>query len=399
MVRIEGISIEHVLLIGSALLLLGVLAARASSRVSIPPLLLFLVLGMLAGSDGPGGIFFNDVWLSQLVGTIGLALIIFSGGLDTNWTQIRPVLWRGLSLSTLGVLLSAGVVAGFAVLALGFTWTQGMLLGAIVSATDAAAVFSIVGKGATRLKQQTVSLLEMESGANDPMAVFLTLGMVELLAEPHTSPLSLIPQFLLQMAVGGAVGYGVGRLFVLVVNRWKPQASGLYLVLTTAVAIFTYSSAASLHGSGFLAVYIAGLVIGNGRVAELDNVERFHDGLATLMECAMFLTLGLLVYPSHLVSIIGIGLLTTLALTFVARPVSVFLSLLLARMPAREKLFVSWAGLRGAVPIILATFPLLERIPQAELIFDLVFFTVLVSVLLQGTTIPWVGRWLRLTSS
>lgn len=385
-------TIEEVILVASVLLLLGVLASKVSIRAGIPPLLLFLALGMLAGSDGPGGIFFDNAWLAQLVGTVALAFILFSGGLDTDWPKVRSALWPALSLSTVGVLITAVLVAAFAMFALGFSWLEGLLLGAVVSATDAAAVFSVVGTGALRVRERLLAMLELESGTNDPMAVFLTIGITSLLTGASTGAASLIPLFGTQMGIGAALGFAFGWGTVQLMNRLKLDAAGLNIVLTTALVLFTYGLTASLHGSGFLAVYIAGLVVGNGRPADLPAVARFHTGLTALMETAMFLTLGLLVFPSRLLPIAGAGLLVTLFLTFVARPLSVFAGLTPTRMGVRERAFISWVGLRGAVPIILATFPLLAGVPRAGEIFDIVFFTVLASVLLQGTTIPFVAR-------
>lgn len=392
------ISIEHLLLGVSVLLLVAVLVGRLSVRAGIPPLLLFLVLGMLAGSDGPGGIYFDDPWLSQLVGTAALALILFSGGLDTDWPSVRPVVWQGLALSTVGVLITAALVAWGATLILGFTWLEGLLLGAIVSATDAAAVFSVMRAGSVRLRGRLLPLLELESGTNDPMAVFLTIGLTQLLTTPHMSFGSLVLFFVEQMGIGAAVGVVLGAGTVWLINWLKLEVTGLFPVLTTALVLFIYAGAASLHGSGFLAVYLAGLVVGNSQVAERPSLALFHSGLASLMEIAMFLTLGLLVFPSRLPEVAGVSLLMTLVLILVARPVSVFVSLLFTRLPVRDKAFVSWVGLRGAVPIVLATFPLLARLPKAGTIFDLVFFIVLVSVLVQGSTIPLVARWLGVTA-
>jgi cell volume regulation protein A len=391
-------SIEHLLLAASVLLLVAVLVGRLSARVGIPPLLLFLLLGMLAGSNGPGGIYFDDPRLAQLVGTTALALILFSGGLDTDWPSIRPVLWQGVALSTLGVLVTTALVGWFATLVLSFSWLEGLLLGAIVSATDAAAVFSVMRRSSVRLENHLLSLLELESGTNDPMAAFLTAGLTQLLADPHQSVPSLALLFVEQMGIGAAVGLGLGLGMVRLANWLELEVTGLYPVLTTALVLFIYASAASLHGSGFLAVYLAGLIVGNSHVAERASLMLFHNGLASLMEIAMFLTLGLLVFPSRLPAIAGVSVLMTLFLMLVARPVSVFLSLLFVHMPVREKAFVSWVGLRGAVPIVLATFPMLAGLPKADIIFDIVFFTVLVSVLVQGTTIPHVARWLRVTT-
>ena len=388
--------IEHLIFAASILLLLAVLAGKVSGRVGIPPLLLFLAIGMLAGSEGLGGIYFDNPWLTQLVGTIALALILFSGGLDTDWQSVRPVLWSGLALSTLGVLITAGLVAGFAAIVLHMTWLEGVLLGAIVSPTDAAAVFSVMSASQVRLKGRLLPLLELESGTNDPMAIFLTIGVTQLLIDPRSSAVSLLPLFIQQMGIGAALGLGLGKLMVLLVNRVKLEISGPYPVLTTTAVLFIYGATASLGGSGFLAVYLAGVIMGNSQVAEAHSLERFHGGLASLMEIAMFVTLGLLDFPSHLIPIIGVGLLLTLFLIVVARPLSVFVSLALSRgMTWRDKTFVSWVGLRGAVPIILATIPRLAGVPAAPLIFDLVFFTVLVSVLVQGSTVPLAARWLK----
>ncbi len=392
-------NIEHLLLVASVLLLLCVLAGKISVRVGVPPLLLFLLLGMLAGSDGPGGIYFDDPWLAQLVGTIALVLILFSGGLDTSWPNVRPAVWAGLSLSTLGVLFTAALVAWFATLILHFSWLEGLLLGAIVSATDAAAVFAVIRASSVRLTGRLLPLLELESGTNDPMAVFLTIGLTQLLTNSHTSVPQLALLFVAQMGIGAILGLGLGVGMVRLVNWLKLDVTGLYPVLSTTLVLFIYSLTTSLHGSGFLAVYLAGLIVGNSQIAERPSLTLFHSGLASLMEIAMFLTLGLLVFPSRLPAIAGVGLLITLFLILVARPVSVFAALLFARLRLREKAFISWAGLRGAVPIVLATFPLLARVPRADIIFDIVFFIVLVSVLVQGTTIPLAARWLRVTAS
>jgi cell volume regulation protein A len=389
--------IEHLIFTAAVLFLLAVLAGKVSDRVGIPPLLLFLALGMLAGSEGLGGIYFDNAWLTQLVGTVALAFILFAGGLDTSWQNARTVLRSGLALSTLGVLLTTGLVAAFAAVVLHWSWLDGLLLGAIVAPTDAAAVFSVVSGGRVRLRGPLLPLLEFESGTNDPMAVILTIGLTQLVIHTSASPFSLVPFFLLELGVGAVLGLGLGKLLVLLVNRLKLEVSGPYPVLTTAAVLFIYGATASVGGSGFLAVYLAGLLMGNSRVEEADSLTRFHGGLAALMEVAMFLTLGLLVFPSQLLRVSVGGLLLTLFLTGVARPVSVFVSLALARMTVREKAFVSWAGLRGAVPIILATFPRLAGVPRAAVIFNLVFFTVLVSVLVQGTTISLAARWLRVT--
>lgn len=396
---VHQLPFEHLLLGVSTLLLLSVLSSLASGRVGVPALVLFLAIGMLAGTDGPGGIEFDYPRLAQSLGVVALTLILFSGGLDTNWGLIRPVLWQGLALATVGVCLTAGMVAAFAVWALGFTPLGGLLLGAIVSSTDAAAVFSVLRSRQARLRGQLTPLLELESGSNDPMAVFLTVGLVGLLSRPESTPLEIVPLFFRQMILGVLIGYSMGACMALLSRHLRLEYEGLYAVLSLALALFTYGVTASVGGNGFLAVYVAGLKVGNSGITHVDYLRRFHEGQAWLMQILMFLTLGLQVFPSRVAPIVGIGLALSLFLMLVARPAAVYLTLLPASLTAKEKLLVSWVGLRGAVPIILATFPLIAGLPQAEMIFNLVFFIVLTSVLLQGTSLPLVARWLGLATS
>ncbi len=387
-------AIEPILFAAALLLLFGIIVSKAATRTGIPALLLFLALGMLAGSEGVGGIYFDDAWLAQSVGVTALAFILFAGGFETNWPTIRPLLGRGISLATLGVMLTALIIGALAVLALGFSWREGLLLGAIVSSTDAAAVFSVLRARGVGLKKGLAPLIELESGSNDPMAVLLTLGLIRLLVEPSTSLVSLLLMFVRQIVVGALLGYTISRLSVLLINRLRLDYDGLYPVLSLTLVLFTYAATSLLGGNGFLAVYLAGLVLGQHDFIHKRSLMRFHDGLAWLMQIAMFLTLGLLVFPSRLIPIMGVGLLVSAVLIFVARPISVFLSLAAARMTRAEKALVSWVGLRGAAPIILATFPLVAGLPQADNLFNVVFFVVLTSVLIQGTTIPLVARWL-----
>ena len=389
-------SIEHILVAASVLLLLSVLASKASAKLGVPALLLFLVLGMLAGSDGPGGIYFDNARLAQSLGVVALALILFSGGLDTEWSSVRAVLWRGLALSTLGVFVTTLLVGVFAKMVLGLSLLEGLLLGAIVSSTDAAAVFSVLRARRAGLKRHVARLLELESGSNDPTAVFLTTGIIGMMTRAEAGPLSLVPVFIQQMALGAALGYGLGKLIILIINHLRLEYEGLYPVLTLSLILLTYAATASLGGNGFLAVYIAGLVMGKEDFIHKRSVMRFHDGLAWLMQITMFLTLGLLVFPSHLLPVAGLALLVALFLMLVARPISVFIALALSPLKLNEKIMISWVGLRGAVPIVLATFPLLAGLPKAEMLFDLVFFIVLTSILLQGTSIRLFARWLNL---
>lgn len=388
-------SIEQLLLGASSLLLLSVLASKASDRLGVPALLLFLLIGMLAGSDGPGGIHFDSPWLAQSLGVVALTFILFAGGMDTQWASVRGQLGRGLALSTLGVAITAGLVGLFAATVLGLTWLEGLLVGAIVSSTDAAAVFAVMRSRSVSLRGPLKPLLELESGSNDPMAVFLAIGLISLMTGPSTSVLDLFPLFARQMVLGAAIGYATGKLMVVLVNRLRLEYDGLYPVLTLSLVLLTYSGSAALGGNGFLAVYLAGLMMGNSDFIHKRSLTRFHDGLAWLMQIAMFLTLGLQVFPRQLLPVAGAGLLLALFLMFCARPVAVFVTLAFTSLTLRETVMVGWVGLRGAVPIILATFPLLAGISQAGMIFNLVFFIVMMSVLLQGTSIPLVARWLR----
>jgi potassium/hydrogen antiporter len=388
-------SIDEVLVAASVLLLLSIFASKAASRLGVPALLLFLVLGMFAGSDGPGGIYFDDAYVAQSLGVVALSLILFSGGLDTEWSSIRPVLWQGLALSTAGVVITAALFGLFAKIVLGSSVLEGLLLGAIVSATDAAAVFSVLRGRGIGLTGHVRPLLELESGSNDPMAVFLTTGLIGLISNPSTNALMLVPMFIWQMALGAAMGYVMSQLAILLINRLNLEIDGLYPVLTLSMILLAYGGTDLLSGNGFLAVYVVGLVMGNQNFIHKASVKRFHDGLAWLMQIAMFLVLGLLVFPSHLLPIVGLGVMSALFLMFVARPVSIFVALAFSRFKVNEKLMISWVGLRGAVPIVLATFPLLAGMPRAEIIFDLVFFIVLTSILLQGTSLALFARWLR----
>lgn len=387
--------VDTLLLVAALLLTLSILASKVSVRLGVPALILFLAIGMLAGSDGPGGIHFDDPHLAQSLGVVALSFILFSGGLDTQWTRIRSILRQGMILSTMGVVISTVLVGAFAVVTLGFSWVEGLLLGAIVSSTDAAAVFSILRSKKVGLKEPIRPLLELESGSNDPMAVFLTIGLVGLLSEPASSPWSLLWLLIRQMALGAVMGYAWGRFFVFVLKRLRLEYEGLYPVLSLAFVLLAYSGTSTLGGNGFLSVYLMGLIAGNSRFIHQKSLLRFHDGLAWLMQIIMFLALGLLVFPSRLPAVAGSALAVSFFLIFAARPASVFASLAGSGLSIRQKVMIAWVGLRGAVPIILATFPLVAGIPKADLLFNMVFFIVLTSSLIQGGTIPFVARALR----
>lgn len=388
-------AIEPLILIGAFLVFVSILASRISARLGVPALLLFLLLGMLAGSEGPGGLQFDDPSTARSVGVVALVVILFAGGLDTNWRSVRPVLWSGLSLATLGVLVTALLVGWFVSLVTPFSLKEGLLLGAIVSSTDAAAVFAVLRSRNVGLRGNLKPLLELESGSNDPMAVFLTTAVIGLITDPASSVAGLVPMFVQQMLFGALAGYAAGKAMVFVINRLRLEYEGLYPVLTLALLMLSYSGASMFGGNGFMAVYVSGLVMGNSDFIHKRSLMRFHDGLAWLMQITMFLTLGLLVFPSQIGPVAGIGVLVSAFLVVVARPVSVFLGLALSRLSLNEKVLVSWVGLRGAVPIILATFPLLAGVEQAGMIFNLVFFIVITSALLQGSTIPLVAKLLH----
>lgn len=374
------------------LMIAAILASKASTKLGIPALLLFIGIGMLAGSDGPGGMAFEDAAFAKDLGLLSLALILFAGGLETPWESIRPVLWRGLSLATIGVVATAAMVGVFAHYVFKFDMITALLLGAVVSSTDAAAIFGVLRGRSIKLKHKLGPLLELESGSNDPVAVLLTIGLTALASDPNASPLSLIPRLLLELPVGALVGYfgAIGAIWL--INHIRLQYDGLYSVLTIATVFFIYGFAHLLHGSGFLGVYVAGIVFGSRNFLHKIAITQFHEGLAWLMQIAMFIVLGLLVFPKELLTVTGPGLALSAFVIFVARPVSVYISLLRAHMTKRTKFFVAWAGLRGAVPIILATFPLIEGVPHARMIFNLVFFVVLTSVLIQGTALEWMAN-------
>lgn len=377
------------------LVLASILASRVSDRIGVPSLIVFLCIGMLAGSDGLGGIHFDNAWMANLIGTLALAYILFSGGLSTNWRIIRPVAGRGFILSTFGVAATAGLVGVFSWAVLGYDILNGLLLGSIISSTDAAAVFSVLRARGVGLKGQLKPLLEFESGSNDPMAIFLTLGITQVLVIPDFNWHHLFPAFALNMSFGFVVGFAAGGLAVFLMNRIRLDYEGLYPVLSMSIVLLTFGAAEFCKGNGFLAVYLCGIMMNNADFAFKRAITKFHDGLAWLMQIIMFLALGLLVYPTHLPSIAAEALLIVFFLMFVARPTAVFLGLWGSAFSGRERLLVAWTGLRGAVPIVLATFPLIAGYENFDVVFNIVFFTVLASVLIQGTLLMPVARWLK----
>lgn len=387
-------SVEPTLLVAAALVLFAALGSKLAGRLGFPALVLFLGIGMLAGSDGPGGIFFDDPRLAQGVGVTALALILFDGGLSTRWPTVRPVLGPALSLATVGVVISASVVGIAATVLLDLPLELGLLLGAIISSTDAAAVFSVLRGRRTGLAGDIRPTLELESGSNDPMAVLLTVTLIGVINADGGNGWGVALDLVRQLTFGLGAGLAAGWVTRQVLNRLRPGAAGLYPVLTLAVAIGTYAGTTLVGGSGFLAVYVAGLWLGNHEVVHASGIRRFHDAIAWLCQIGMFLLLGLLVFPSELPAVAGSALLVAVVLVVVARPLAVVSCLTPFRVPWRHQGVVAWVGLRGATPIVLATFPLLEGVEGADRVFDVVFFVVLVSVLVQGTTVTPVARWL-----
>jgi cell volume regulation protein A len=392
------------ILIAGTLLALGIGATLIAGRLRVPGLVLFLVLGMAIGSDGLGLIEFGsteqDVELARTIGIIALTLILFEGGLAAGWSEIRPVLRGALPLATVGTLITAAITGLLAHLLFDLTVLQGMLLGAVIASTDSAAIFSVL-RGSS-VKRKLARTLEAESGFNDPVAVLLVLGFIEWIeAQSAGAAYGIADMAVLvveQLAIGAGVGFAVGAGAVAAFRRIGFTTTGLYPVASIATAAIAFGGADQFGGSGFLAVYLAGLSLGSGRIPARRTVEDFHAGIAWVAQIALFFTLGLLVFPSELGSVARDGVLLAVLLTLVARPVATFLTTSLAGYDVREMTFLSWAGLRGALPVVFATFPVIEEIAGAERFFNLVFFVVITSALIQGATIDPLARLLGLTS-
>ncbi|WP_452233070.1 potassium/proton antiporter [Lacinutrix sp. MEBiC02595] len=389
-----NLTIENILLVGSLLLLISIFAGKTSYKFGVPTLLLFLGIGMLAGSDGIGGIRFDDPKLAQFIGIVSLNFILFSGGLDTNWKSVKPILREGIALSTLGVLFTAVSLGTFVWFVTDFTIYESLLLGSIVSSTDAAAVFSILRSKSLALKTNLRPTLELESGSNDPMAYVLTIAFLTLVINQDKSFLSIIPLFLQQMIFGGILGITFGVTSKYIINKIKLDFEGLYPVLVIALMFITFSATNFVGGNGFLSIYICAVYLGNQDLIHKKTILKMFDGLAWLMQIVLFLTLGLLVFPSQIIPYMGIGLLISVFLILVARPIGVFISLMFFKMKMKRRFYISWVGLRGAVPIVFATYPLLAGIDKAHMIFNIVFFISVTSILIQGTTLSIVAKWL-----
>ncbi|HPW78656.1 MAG TPA: potassium/proton antiporter [Bacteroidales bacterium] len=398
------ITAENILLIGSILLFFSLLAGKTGYKFGVPTLLLFLAVGMIFGSDGVG-LEFTSEKTAQFIGVIALSIILFSGGMDTKYEEIRPVATQGVILATFGVLLTAALTGFFIYLLSELLPNFEMpllvclLLGSLMSSTDSASVFAILRSKGLKLKYNLRPLLELESGSNDPMAYLLTITLIQIiLTTGEVKIWYVVVMFFYQMIAGGIAGYLLGKLCTYLLRKFNIENEALYPILILAFCFFIYSLTDLIQGNGFLAVYIGGLVIGNARFVHKKMVRNFFDGLSWLSQIVMFLALGLLVNPSELWPIAGIGLLVGVFMIIVARPVSVLLSLWpFKHVSIQSRIFVSWVGLRGAVPIIFATYPLLHGIPGANVLFNIVFFITILSLLVQGTSIPWIAKKLHLS--
>lgn len=382
------------ILIGAMLLVLSILSGAVSNRMGVPTLVMVLLLGLVVG---PGGLLELPVFSAesvQAVSVLALIVILFSGGLDTTWTRIRPVIGRGIVLANVGTAVTAGLIAWFGWRVLDVPLADAFLLGAIVCSTDAAAVFAVLRSGGVQFRDNLEPLIEFESGTNDPIAVFLVLAAMSVIQGAELDAVALFLQFLWQMLAGAAIGLGMGVASSRLMARVQLPNEGLYAVLLLSQGVLCYGVAQLAMANGFLAVYVAGVVLGSRPLVHRRSVLRFHEGLAWLMQVGMFLLLGFIAVPATIVEVLVPGLLVAGFLTFVARPIAVWLSLWGSDIDHAGRAVVSWAGLRGAVPIVLATFALSANLPNAVLLFHLVFVVVIASILLQAVSLPRVAAWL-----
>lgn len=390
-------STDSFILLGALLLIIGVVVTKFSSKLGMPSLILFILVGMIMGSDGLGIIFFDNMEYAQLIGIIALVIILFEGGSQTEWPTIKKVLGPSLSLATLGVVLTSAIVGVAAKLIIDLSWTEAFLLGSIVGSTDAAAVFAALKE--RNIKTKVGATLEAESGTNDPMAVFLTVAFIELVILDEPSYLLLVGSFFWQMGLGLVMGLALGKIASLSINRINLDSSGLYPIFAISFALLTYGLAAFAGASGLLAVYVAALVVGNSELTYRHSIFRFNEGMAWMAQITMFIILGLLAFPEQLLSpsVVIAGLVLSATLMLVARPAATFLSTIGTSYSFKEKIFISWAGLRGAVPIVLATFPIVAGLESGEVLFNIVFFIVLTSALIQGSSISYLAKKLKLS--
>ena len=396
-------SAENILLLGSILVFSAIIISKTGYKLGVPSLLVFLVVGMLFGSDGLG-LHFENAKQAQFIGMISLSVILFSGGMDTKIREVKPILLTGLLLSTLGVLVTTALTGLFIYYVshetgfdINLSLIVSMLLAATMSSTDSASVFNILRTQKINLKQNLRPLLELESGSNDPMAYMLTIVLISLATSASASAGQIAVDFAIQFVVGSITGFAMGKLGVLIINKIKLNNSSLYPILLLSIVFFTFTITDLLKGNGYLAVYIAGAVVGNSKIVCRRETQTFFDGFTWLSQIIMFLALGLLVNPHELLGVAPVAVLIGLFMMIVARPASVFLCLLpFKNLGFKAKTFTSWVGLRGAVPIIFATYPVVADIDGADQIFNIVFFITLLSMIIQGSTISWAAKKLNL---
>lgn len=387
----------QLILVAGALLAAGLGASLLARRLRLPGLVLFLALGMLLGTDGLGWIDFNDYELARAIGIIALALILFEGGLSAGFDEIRPVLKPAISLATVGTLITAILTGLGAAWLFDLSTLDGLLIGAVLSSTDGAAVFALL-RGST-LRRRLARTLEGEAGLNDPVALLLVLGFIEWIEQPDYGVVDMLGLLVQQLTIGGAIGLGVGAAAVYAFKRARLDTAGLYPVASIATAALAYGLAETLHGSGFMSVYLAGLTLGSARIPARATVVTFHEGMAWVAQIALFLTLGLLVFPSTLLDYWVEGMVLALIIVFVSRPVAAFVATLPFRFSPAEQALLGWAGLRGAVPVVLATFPVLAHVPISDELFNIVFFAVVVSTIVQGVSFVPLARRLGVTTN
>lgn len=394
----------NILLIGSILLFVSVIVGKTGYKFGVPALLLFLIVGMIFGSDGLG-LQFHNADEAQFIGIVALSIILFSGGMDTKYSDIRPILSPGIVLSTVGVLLTAMFTGIFIWWISGMSWSNisfpivtSLLLAATMSSTDSASVFAILRSQNINLRHNLRPMLELESGSNDPMAYMLTVVLIQLVQASNMNCGEIALSFAIQFVVGGAIGYVSGRAAVFMLNKLNIDNQALYPILLLAFVFFTFSITDLIYGNGYLAVYIAGMIVGNSRIKYRKEIVTFMDGLTWLFQIIMFLCLGLLVNPHEMLDIAVVASLIGIFMIFIGRPLSIFLCLLpFKKITSKSRLLVSWVGLRGAVPIIFATYPVVAGIEGADVIFNIVFFITILSLVIQGTTISFVANKLGLS--
>ena len=396
---------ENILLIGSILLFVSIVVGKTGYRFGVPALLLFLLVGMLFGSDGLG-LQFHNAKIAQFIGMVALSVILFSGGMDTKFKEIRPILSPGIVLSTVGVFLTALFTGLFIWYLSGMSWTNihfplitSLLLASTMSSTDSASVFAILRSQKMNLKHNLRPMLELESGSNDPMAYMLTIVLIQFIQSDGMGTGNIIGSFIIQFLVGAAAGYILGKLAILILNKINIDNQSLYPILLLSFVFFTFAITDLLRGNGYLAVYIAGMMVGNHKITFRKEIATFMDGLTWLFQIIMFLMLGLLVNPHEMIEVAVVALLIGVFMIVIGRPLSVFLCLLpFRKITLKSRLFVSWVGLRGAIPIIFATYPVVANVEGSNMIFNIVFFITIVSLIVQGTSVSFVARLLHLST-